>query len=110
MSNRVQGSIKNKTVATELVEERQRLDFDQEEMFRIFESDPVTRDIYLKSKEHIENDPELKLTEKYYEMTPQEKYFMWFKKLNHLWNNYDRDFYFGPMKSTRFVPYYNHHG
>jgi len=107
---RVTGSIAKKQVASELAEERANLNFDQQELFHIFESDQLTRDIGTKAKEDLENDPNLHLTEKYYEMTPQEKLEMWFKKLNYLWHNYDRDFYFQKCKSTRTNPYYVHHG
>ena len=102
MTQRVRGSVKNKIVASELAEERDKLDFNKEEIYHIFESDPTTRYVFEKSKNDLENDPKLQLSEKYYEMTPQEKYFMWFKKLNHLWNHHDRDFYFGPMQSNRY--------
>ena len=67
-----QGSIKNKVVAPELVEERARLNFDKNELFKIFESDKVTREMIVKSIHDMENDPELHLSEKYYEMTNKE--------------------------------------
>ena len=62
---RVAGSIKNKIVATELVEERKRLDFNQDEVRRVIGGDEnnafETLDLALKiMNEHpaIRNKPE----------------------------------------------------
>mmetsp|Transcript_3548 Transcript_3548/g.5351 ORF Transcript_3548/g.5351 Transcript_3548/m.5351 type:complete len:89 (-) Transcript_3548:1740-2006(-) len=65
----------------------------------------------LRANEDIETDPNLMGTEKYYEMTPKERYFMWFKKMNYIWNSPKRDFYFKEnMQSDKFNAFYAHQG
>lgn len=72
MTNRVQGSIKNKIVATELVEERAKCNFDQEELYNIYYSDPNIREMRQRTDRDIDSDPILANTHKYYEWTPKE--------------------------------------
>ena len=70
MKNRQAGSIKNKIVATELLEERANCNFDQKELKRVFMSIPEEVQANIQRvMDDIENDPELNLTHKYYEMT-----------------------------------------
>ena len=90
---RVLGSVKNSIIATELVEERRKCDFDQNEIKSLL-VDPEAKKIMDKTKYDLENDPKLKFTHKYYEWTPQEIQQMWMQKLNYLWFHKDRKFYF----------------
>ena len=66
---RIAGSVKNKVTATEILEERKKLDFDQKELFNIYwdRSDNLTR--RAKFIKDVEEDPKLANTHKFYEMT-----------------------------------------
>ena len=49
-------------------------------------------------------------THKYYEMTPKEKQEMWMKKMNYIWFNKDREFYFRNASSDEFNWSWLHQG
>jgi hypothetical protein len=59
-------------VATELLEERANLNFDQDELYNIFHKDPEVRADRAKVEKDMEDDPIMNNTHKYYEMTPAE--------------------------------------
>ena len=82
---RVQGSIKNKIVATELVEERNKCNFDQKELYYLYYADPEVLKLKDKCEHDAETDPILANTHKYYEWTPKEIQENWMKKLNRAW-------------------------
>ena len=90
---KVQGSIRNNIVATELVGERSKCNFDQEEMYRIYYSNPEIRKIKAKADFNAANDPIMKNTHKYYEWSPKEIQENWMKKLQRAWK-VDKEFYF----------------
>ena len=110
MSKRVQGSIKNKVTATELVEERARCNFDKEELKAMFMTDPEGKHIMEKALKDQMEDPNLALTHKFYEMEPAERQLMWMKKLNYLWFNKDRKFYFTDGNSPEYNWIWQYHG
>ena len=62
--------MKNKIVASELLEERARLNFDQEELKRIMECDPEAVRVREQAVNDIKKDPLLQPTPKFHEMTP----------------------------------------
>ena len=64
--------MKNKIVATELAEERNKCNFNQEELYNLFFSNPEVRKITARADYDAENDPIMKNTHKYYEWTPEE--------------------------------------
>ena len=59
IKERVPGSIKNKIVATELVEERANCDFDGSELSKIFFDDPEGLKVIHKSRYDALGDPNL---------------------------------------------------
>lgn len=44
----------------------------------------------------MKDHPQISNTHKYYEMDRQEKQESWMKKLNYMYNNLDKKFYFQP--------------
>jgi len=70
--SKVQGSMKNKIVATELVEERNNCNFDQDELWSLYFKDPEANRIKAKAEHDVENDPIMRNTHKYYEWTLEE--------------------------------------
>ena len=110
-NKRVQGSIKNKVVASELLEERAKCNFDQKEMKSVMMPDENANQIISRVNYDTINDPELGYTvsHKFYDMTVEEKQVMWMKKLNYLWNK-DRDFYFNKGFSQSYFWYWAHFG
>jgi len=56
------GSVKEKRVAPALIEERKRLDFDQEELSILLIKTKEANDIRMKCHEIAENDPILRNT------------------------------------------------
>ena len=69
-TKRVAGSIKNKIVATEILEERAKCNFDQKELYQNFYSDKESRELMERSFKEVEEDPVLRATHKFYEWTP----------------------------------------
>ena len=111
MTQRQAGSIKNKIVATELLEERAKRNFDQKELKLITFNMPDEIDAkWNRVVSDMETDPELALTHEYYEMTREEIQLMWMKKLNHLYFKKDRDFYFKTRHSVQFEWHLLHQG
>ena len=104
------GSWKNKIVAPELLKERANINFDTAEMKRLFRSEEEITKLSEKVMEDIENDDQMALTHKYYEMTREEIQLMWMKKINHIWFNKDREFYFQKGSTNNFHWFYLHHG
>jgi hypothetical protein len=80
-------------VATELQEERDKCNFDQEEIYNLFYKDPKVRALKARIAKDMDTYPEMANTHKYYEWTPQEIQENWMKKLNKAWE-IDRHFYF----------------
>ena len=73
MNSKVQGSIERKITATELVEERAKCNFDQSEMESfILNQSPELKAKFARVYDDLENDPVLKSTHEYYEMTREE--------------------------------------
>ena len=87
------GSIKRNIVAPELIKERQNLDFDREEIKALLMR-PAARQIFDKAVHDITYDPKLRQVHKYVEWTPKEIQENWMRKLNYLWFNKDKKFYF----------------
>lgn len=56
---RVAGSMKRKIVATELVEERARCNFDQDQLFHLLNNNPLINERMEQTKSDMENDPNL---------------------------------------------------
>jgi hypothetical protein len=67
------GSIKNKIVATDLQEERDKGNFNKEEMSEILYEDKAFLSLYRDWIRVMESDKVLTNTEKWYEMTREEK-------------------------------------
>lgn len=109
MKQRVMGSIKNKVTATELLEERAKLNFDQDELYKLIFNDEASRAVMEKSMEDL-NDDVLKSTHKYYEWTPAQIHLNWYKKLNHLYFNKDRKFYFATAPLPEYQWNWSHQG
>ena len=82
--SRVMGSWKNKITATELLEERANCDFDLED-FRQALTRKEVHDVFEQAQKDMREHPTLANSPDYYEMTPEEKQLMWFKKLNYIW-------------------------
>ncbi len=76
----VYGSIERKITATDLLKERENCNFDQDELYNLFYSDPEVRRMKAKVEKDIETVPGLQLNHHYYEYTPQEQQEMWMKK------------------------------
>ena len=93
MSKRVAGSIKSKIVATELVEERAKSNFDHDELYTTYYSDPISREIRERVFKEMEEDPILRNTHKFYEMTTKEAQLELMKKTNHMYFKKERSFY-----------------
>jgi hypothetical protein len=81
------GSMKNKIVATELVEERAKCNIDQRELFVLFAGSEEQAEILLLEQKKILADPALQNGFEFYDMTREEQMYSWMKKLNHLWFN-----------------------
>jgi len=69
---RVAGSVENKVVATELQVERDRLNFNTEELHNIYHPNEETRKMRKIVQADRDSDPNLRLTHKYYEMSRKE--------------------------------------
>ena len=81
-------------MATELLDERAKCNFDMKELEDFINLIPDNiKAHYEKVKNDVDNDPELQLTHKYYEMTPEEIQQMWMRKMNRLYK-IDRKTYF----------------
>jgi len=68
-TERVQGSISNKIVATELVEERANCDFKQIELYQFLIGDEEVRRLYDEHIERMKSDPNTRQSHKVYDMT-----------------------------------------
>lgn len=79
------GSWKNKVVATEVLEERAKLDFDQTDLKNTVIFDPDYLEVYENARKDKVNHPAIRNTHKYYEMSPEEKQLFYMKKLNYMW-------------------------
>ena len=88
--------MKNKIVATELVEERERCDFDQNELFSIYFPPSGAMNVYAKTRQELLDDPVMAKHQSYYEMPPGEAQLSMIKKMNYMWHNKDRKFFWGP--------------
>ena len=89
-------------MATELVEEREKCNFDTNELHQIIQYvPPEFRANFEKDWQVIENDPDLKLTHKYYEMTREEIQLMWMKKLHKMYMT-DKEHYFGRSPTPQY--------
>lgn len=110
-NKRVLGDMKNKIVASELVDERANCNFDQSEMKKILMPDEVSNQIRDQVAKDIQSDPEIawSVSEKYYEMSREEIQHMWMKKLNHLWN-FNKNFYFKKGLTSSYNWYWAHLG
>jgi hypothetical protein len=96
-------------VASELLEERANLNFDQEELYCLFHSDPEVRADRIKVEKDQIDHPELANTHKYYEMTPAEIQTLWMKKLKKAWE-VDRQFYFKKRPLPQYYWIFHHQG
>ena len=106
------GSVKNKIVAPELLKERQNCNFDRNELKNMFWVDEESKSVYDKCQHDVENDPNLHLTHKFYEWTPEEKQEMWMKKLKYLWfkSPESRRLYFQNGNHPQYGWTFAHHG
>ena len=80
MTSRIQGSMLQKTVATELSDERAKLNFDREELAACF-STPDTKLKLKEALEHMQTYEGFDNTHKFYEFTPEEVQQRWVKKI-----------------------------
>ena len=107
------GSVKNKIVAPELIKERQNhCNFDRTELKNMFWVDEDSKRVHDKCHYDIENDSNLNLTHKFYEMTNEEKQQMWMKKLKYLWfkSPESRKLYFQNGNYPQYGWAFAHHG
>jgi len=86
MSKRQAGSIKNKIVAGELLEERARLDFDQQELAVNCFGKELVGCLNLQY-DLMRKHPRFANSHKWYEMTREEQYQDWLEKLKFIWDN-----------------------
>lgn len=68
----VQGSWLRKIVASELQAERDRLNFDRDELYRIFNPNEESNKLKRLVEEERDSDPNLRNSHKFYEMTREE--------------------------------------
>lgn len=92
------GSIKNKIVNPDLLEERAKCNFDKEEVTKIITTD-FALNYYKPWIELIKKHPELKSDEKWYCMSHEEQLRHWWEKLN-IMNKLDHDGYFTNQKNN----------
>ena len=100
------GSVKNKIVAPELIKERSNINFDQSEMKGIFRPDSGIGFIQEKVQGDMLEDPIIASNHNFYEQTREEMQLNWMKRLNHIWFNKDRKFYFQNGKAGTFHWFY----
>ena len=67
------GSIKNKRVAVDLQEERNLCNFNMQEMTELLYDSKEFVELYHSYSRDFENDPILRSTEKFYDMTREEQ-------------------------------------
>ena len=74
--------------------ERSRCNFDTEECYELF-YDEQNRKVKERAVKDIVENPEIMVTpHKLYEWSPEEIQLHWMKKLNFIYFNLDKDFYF----------------
>ena len=77
------GSVKRGIVNPDLLEERAKCNFDQDELkYYIFGTDLVT--MVEKVSDYITTHPEMKSGIDYYEMTREEKFKVWWRRYRHI--------------------------
>lgn len=103
---RVQGSWKNKITATELIEERQGLNFSKAEARELFLGSKEAVDMADKMAKMMVDHPEIGNSHHWYEMTREEQQQVWLRRMNYLWRHADRTAIFGPQTKMRFLWYY----
>ena len=81
------GSMKNKIVATELIEERAKCNIDQYELLVLFAGSVEQAEILVQEQKIILDDPGMQTEFEFYDMTREEQMYYWMKKLNYLWFN-----------------------
>lgn len=87
------GSIKDKIVAPDLLEERAKRNFDAEELTHALYGGKQGYDEYVRIHTFIESDPILRNDEKFYEMTREEQMEVLFKKVRRSYE-LDKDNYY----------------
>ena len=80
MQKQIIGSIAKGIVASDLLEERKKCNFDQEEFFNLILTKKHV-DYFKRSIEIMESDPILKNTHKYYDMTREEQMVLGMQKV-----------------------------
>jgi len=83
---RVQGSLKNKITATDMLEERAKVAFDQQEL-QVYLHGGEENFKGHKAMMDVMSHPELKNHHKFYEMTPEEQQHDLMKRTSFLWND-----------------------
>ena len=106
----VAGSVRRKEVAKELKVERERCDFDQDELFRQIFRSPEARKKFLDAHKDLDSTPEIANTHKWYEYTPEELKLGWYKKVNHMYFKLNKDLYFKDRPPVDYSWHWAHHG
>lgn len=100
------GSIKEKRVSPDLLEERAKCNFNQEELTEIIYGGKELRDEYLSWHKDMEKDPILQNNEKFYEMTREEMMENQMRKIKRLYE-LNREKYFFKQKATYNAYFYS---
>ena len=87
------GSIKNKTVAFELIAERAKCDFDQEELRTCLMGGPVNYSLTKKHFERFSKNPATRNHLNWYDLTPQEKQEDLWERINVIYKEHGNEYF-----------------
>lgn len=87
------GSVKNKIVASDLEEERLKINFDANEMGLMMQGGPEVQERIRSLIKDMESDPALIHTEKYYEMSREELYVELLKRVRKYYDLYNEKYF-----------------
>jgi len=102
------GSVKKGIVATDLLEEREKCAFDQEELRRFLMGGDAK---YNKTKEvfdMIGNDPELRNNIEFLELTPHEQQENLWKRINVMYKKHKKLFFEDPFIAPPYIDWPNY--
>ncbi len=99
------GSIKDKIVAPDLLEERAKRNFNVQELTLALAGGQQNFDEYIRNVKFIESDPILRNSEKFYDMTREEQMEVLFKKIRRSFE-LDRKTYYQDMGPQYFQWYF----
>ena len=85
--------MKKKVVAPELVAERAKRNFDEQEMYEFFYGDKISRDAHEKFMNIVAKHPELRNNEKFFELNAEEMQENMMRRMKFLFDNYKKEFF-----------------